>query len=197
MLLEVPNMAAHPFDVKPKVISKSFRRQLDLFDRQVFAGPPETVRDNVICAAKALEKGEWKHCEELLLNLPVWELIHGVDQVKVMLRSKIQEAGLQTYLFTYSRYYDALSLDTLCKMFELNETNAHSLISKMMYNDELHASWDQPTGAIIMNKVEPSRLQYLALQFAEKAGTFVENNERILDVRTGGYGYKFEQLKPP
>jgi len=37
-----------------------------------------------------------------------------------------------------------------------------------------------------MHRVEPTKLQYLALQFAEKAAIFVENNERLLESRTGG-----------
>jgi len=185
-------MAANQFDVKKKVISRTFRRLLDYFDRSVFAGPPENTRDVIITAAKCLSKGDWKRCEELLLALPVWNLVNKSDQVKAMVRRKVQEEGLRTYLFTYSTFYDSMSLDHLSKMFELPKNTVHSIVSKMMISEELHASWDQPTGAIVMHKVEPTRLQYLAMQFAEKAATFVENNERILDSRMGGYGYKFE-----
>ena len=38
MLLEVPNMAKHPYDSRRKIISKPFRRMLDFNDRQVFTG---------------------------------------------------------------------------------------------------------------------------------------------------------------
>lgn len=41
--------------------------------------------------------------------------------------------------------------------------------------------------------MDPTRLQYLSQQFADKAAQFVENNERLLDTRTGGYGYKYDQ----
>jgi len=68
-----------------------------------------------------------------------------------------------------------------------------SLVSKMMINEELMACWDQPTNAIVMHQSEPTRLQTLALQFAEKAAVFVENNEKLLDVRTGGYGFKYDK----
>eukprot|EP01118_Nematostelium_gracile_P018099 TRINITY_DN7921_c0_g1_i2.p1 TRINITY_DN7921_c0_g1~~TRINITY_DN7921_c0_g1_i2.p1 ORF type:complete len:930 (+),score=337.49 TRINITY_DN7921_c0_g1_i2:271-2790(+) len=192
LLLEVPNMAANQYDVKKKVISRTFRRLLDYFDRSVFSGPPENTREIIITAAKSLSKGDWKRCEELLLNLPVWNLVNKSDQVKAMVRRKIQEEGLRTYIFTYASVYDSMSMEHLAKMFELSKNTVHSIVSKMMISDELHASWDQPTGAIVMHKVEPTRLQFLAQQFAEKAATFVENNERLLDSRMGNYGYKYD-----
>lgn len=41
-----------------------------------------------------------------------------------------------------------------------------------------------------MHNVEPTRLQQLAINFAEKALTLVEANERALDIRTGGTGQR-------
>jgi len=196
MLLEVPSMAANVFDVKRKVISRSFRRYLDYYDRQVFAGPPENTRDFVIAAAKSLSNGDWKKCADLLLTLPVWNLVPNSEAVKSMLKRKIQEEGLRTYLFTYSSFYDSLSLGQLSDIFELPKNTVHSLVSKMMISEELHASWDQPTGSIIMHKVEPTRLQSLGLQLAEKAAVLVEFNERLLDSRTGSYGYNKFDIKP-
>ena len=40
MLLEVPNMAANPLNPKKKILSKSFHRILDQYNRQVGALPP-------------------------------------------------------------------------------------------------------------------------------------------------------------
>jgi len=190
MLLEVPNTAAHAYDVKKKVTSR-FDKLLEIYDRQVFTGPPENTRDMIITASKHLSKGNWKKCEEQILGLNVWNLVHNSDQVKSMLRRKIQEEGLRTYLFTYSSNYKSMSLQQLSDRFELPQNNVHSLVSKMMINEELHASWDQPTGAIVMHGAEPSRLQYLAIQLADKAAGFVEVNERNSDPRNalGGYGY--------
>ncbi len=44
-----------------------------------------------------------------------------------------------------------------------------------------------------MHRIEPTKLQYLALQFAEKAAVFVDNTERLLEARSGGFGYSKEQ----
>jgi len=199
MLLEVPNMAANPFDPKRKVISRNFRRLIDYFDRQVFTGPPENNRDHVAAAAKALNAGDWKTTEKLLLSIEVWSLMPNGEVVKANIKKRIQEEGLRTYLFNYANVYDSISLTELASMFELDKNHVHSLVSKMMINEELKASWDQPTETIVMHKVEPSKLQYLALQFAEKAAVFVENNERLLDAKGQGQGgqYNKEQQGKP
>lgn len=196
MFLEVPNMAAAGADEnnrRTRVISRTFRKYHDIYDRQVFTGPPEQTRDFVMTATKALMKGDWKRCSDLLNDLEVWNLVAGegaAEEIKTMLNEKIKQTGLRTYLLAFSSQYDSLSHDQLCQMFDMGKNEVHSVVSKMMINRDLIASWDQPTGTIVMRKVEPSALQVLALQFAEKAASLVDANERLLDAKTGNYGYK-------
>jgi len=193
MLLEIPNMAAHPHDIRPKIISRALRRFLDSSEKNYFTGPPETTRDYCVVAARALAKGDWKRTEELLLSLPSWSLLNNAEEVKTMLKHKIQEEGLRTYIFTFSSHYTAMSLEELANIFELPQNHVHGLVSKMIFNKEIQASWDQPTGTLVLHKAQPSRLQLLALQLAEKTGVLVENNERLMEAaKPGGYGYKFD-----
>eukprot|EP00124_Ichthyophonus_hoferi_P003121 Ihof_evm3s253 gene=Ihof_evmTU3s253 len=194
MLLEVPNMALAPHEYKRRVISKPFRRLMDYSNRSTFTGPPENTRDHVIAASKPLMQGDWKSCCDLLLSLKIWALLTDVTKVKEMLISKVQEEALRTYMFSYGGVYDTISLSKLATMFDLPENRMHAVLSKMMVNEELQASWDQPTSSVIMHRnAELTHLQQLALQFAEKGAQLVESNERTLDWRTGGYGYKDNQ----
>jgi len=208
MLLEVPNMAASnhhsegndptggaPSTLRRKVISRTFRKHHDIYERQMFTGPPEQTRDYIMKASTFLMKGEWKTCADLLSSLDVWGLIPGVNsstKIKSMLVEKIKQEGLRTYLCAYSLQYDSLSLHILCDMFDLPKNEVHSIVSKMMINRELHASWDQPTETIVLRRVEPSALQLLTLQYAEKTSSLMEANERLLDTKSGthnqGYG---------
>ena len=133
MLLEVPNMAQTPLDFsKRKLISKSFRRTLDHMERQLFTGPPENTRDTVMTAAKALMTGDWAKCWALLEGLKPWKLLPDKEKTLALLKDKVKEEALRTFLFTYSPYYDALSLDEICTGFSIEKNVVHSIMSKMM-----------------------------------------------------------------
>jgi PCI domain len=67
----------------------------------------------------------------------VWDLFHNANHVREMIKQKIQEESLRTYLFSYSCVYDSLSLSILSSMFELEKSVVHSVISKMIINEEL------------------------------------------------------------
>lgn len=113
-------------------------------------------------------------------------------------------------------------METLAEMFQLELPMVHSIISKMIINEELmvslgflgiiwhfqifdcrkksatlfslsQASLDQPTQTVVMHRTEPTSLQNMALQLAEKLGGLVENNERVFDLKQGVYGGYFNR----
>mmetsp|Transcript_22673 Transcript_22673/g.27777 ORF Transcript_22673/g.27777 Transcript_22673/m.27777 type:complete len:388 (+) Transcript_22673:101-1264(+) len=180
MLLEIPHQAKAEFDSGSHMISKSFRRLLDNYSRQVFTGPPENTRDHVLAAAIAMKEGDWQKASDLLLGLAIWNLLANPSDVKEMLLRKVKEESLRTFMLTYGSHYNSMKQSQLCELFGLDNNQVHAIVSKMMIGEELQASWDQPTASIVLHKVEPTHLQALALQFSDKIAQMVENNERSL-----------------
>jgi len=191
MLLEIPYMAAHEFDARRRLISKNFHHVLRQSERQPLVGPPESMREHLVAASKAMKKGDWRACTNFIINekmnAKVWSLFQDPDSVRSMIQQKIQEESLRTYLFTYSSIYDSLSLITLSDMFELTLPVTLSVVSKMIINEELMASLDEPTHSIVMHRTEPTRLQSLALQLSEKVAYLVDNNERLMEMKQGNF----------
>jgi len=86
MLVEIPLLASlDSEEQKRKAISKPFRRLLDFADRQVFTGPPESTRDHIMQASKALQDGEWEKSCDLVQNIKIWSLMPEAATVKDML----------------------------------------------------------------------------------------------------------------
>ncbi|GFO43165.1 eukaryotic translation initiation factor 3 subunit c [Plakobranchus ocellatus] len=131
MLIEIPFMAAHELELRKRLISKNFHHVLKMSERQTLTGPPESMREHVVAASKAMKNGDWKKCRNFIIN--------------------------------------------------------EKMNAKMIINEELMASLDEPTQIVVMHRTEPTRLQSLALQLSEKVGSLVENNERIMEIKQGNY----------
>ncbi|KAK7692712.1 hypothetical protein QCA50_004345 [Cerrena zonata] len=186
MLVEIPLLASiDSEEQKRKTISKSFRRLMDFADRQVFTGPPESTRDHIMQASKALQDGEWEKCRDLIQDIKIWSLMPECASVKEMLAKRIQEEGLRTYLFTYAPHYSTLSLSLLSRTFSLSLRQVTSIVSKMIWNEELSASLDQAASVVVFHRIELSRSQQLSQTLADKVNALVEQNEKALDQKLG------------
>jgi translation initiation factor 3 subunit C len=189
MLIEIPYMCSRDFETKKRLISKQFHYQLKSSERQPVVGPPENMREHVVAASRSMRQADWKACLNYLINdkmnAKVWNLMPQSSNVKVMLTEKVKEESLRTYLFRYSTVYESISVESLAKMFDLERAYVYSCISKMIINEELMASLDEPTQTVVMHRTEPTRLQTLALQLSEKITNLMDQTERMVQLKGG------------
>jgi len=106
--------------------------------------------------------------------------------VKEMLRRKIREESLRTYLFTYSNVYDSISIPRLADMYEMDFAQVHSVVAKMIINQELAASMDEPTKTVVLHRTEPTRLQSMLLQLSDKVNILRETSDRTFETKIQG-----------
>lgn len=183
MFAEVENLALG----KRRVVNKIFRRNFDMYRNNNFNAPPENTRDLIMHAATSLIKGNWRPAVASMKSLRLWAHIRQKEHVQGLLVNAMKELALRLYLITYGASYISLSLSALADQFELPERTIHRNTSKMMLQGALDGVWDEPSKTLLMHVSHPSRLQRVALGFADKAIVFVEQNERYLDQRHGYY----------
>ena len=59
---------AHESDARRRMISKSFHHQLKVSERQAVTGPPESMREHVVAASKAMRNGLWHQAYSFIIN---------------------------------------------------------------------------------------------------------------------------------
>lgn len=89
-------------------------------------------------------------------------------------------------MFTYAPHYSTLSLALLSRTFSLPIRSVNSIVSKMIWNEELSASLDQAAGVVIFHRIELSRTQQVAQILSDKVSAMVDQNEKLLDQKLGG-----------
>jgi len=144
------------------------------------------VRDHVMAVTRLLINGNFHKAFENIASLDVWKFVKNRDPVLEMLKDKIKEEALRTYLITFSLSYESLSMDQLAKNFDLSFSRVQRIVNKSVMNGELHARLDQPSGCIVFQNVEHSRVQALAFELTEKLSILAESNERATEARLGG-----------
>lgn len=199
LLIEIPALAQvanSPKDSKRKVSARSFKNKLDFHDRQYFTGPPESIKDHIIHASKALQKGDWSKAYELLSSIKIWKLFPNNAELLSMMKNQLQIEGLRTYIFTYKSIYSKLSVDLLSSNFKLDTDNVMSILNKMIQSGDISGSISEDKRFINFTTSEPqrTRLQELAIILNEKVGLLTEKNEKT---SSNGRGKKSNQHQHP
>lgn len=115
MLLEIPNIAENQFSVNKKIISKNFIKMIDQYDSKGFYLAPENYRDNIVFAAKHLNKSNWAKAIhyifdiKLVSNMPEFQN----QEFKTLIVYKFKESALKAFLCRASKHYSSFSLQSL------------------------------------------------------------------------------------
>lgn len=199
LLIEIPTLAAiahnHKDPKRKNQSLKSFKSKLEFHDRQFFTGPPESIKDHIVHASIALQKGDWSKSYKLLSSIKIWRLFPDTEELLTMMKNQLQIEGLRTYIFTYKSVFTKLSIDKLLKIFELSNEEIVNILNKMVESGDINGEIiDDKFISFIASTTEPqrSKLQELAIVLNEKIQLLTEKNEKT---QSNGYGKK-QQNQP-
>lgn len=193
MLLEIPNIVAEQFEGSKKQSTKFFRKSFELYKN--FYGPPETAKDIIMVAGKALQQGNWKTCYDYLLSVNIWtKLTQDTEEAQKNLLAKVKEQAFKCYIFIFQNSYDSLDIDQLASKFVITKDYIHSFVSKMVFSKELRAYLDVDSNCLMFERDGYTRLESLSLSLSDKVTGFLQNNERIMDSKYGNYGFNDKDI---
>lgn len=195
LLIEIPQMAQNPELMKKRQnSSKSFKRVLEYHEKQYFDGPPEDTRDHIMLAARQLSNFNWEKSYELLNSIKIWDLFSNAEALKKSFIEKLQIASLKTYIFTNRKHFSKCSIDKLNRLFKLDEDKIKSILSKMIFNEEVSAFLNIESNVIqfIDDENKPNKLQELIVGLSDKCNSIIERNEKL---SLGGYQIQMDPKK--
>lgn len=139
MIMEVPNLAkfaATDFSAASRRLGK-YKRQLDSYDRQLFAGPPESAKDAVALAGKALLNDDVLRAVAMVEGMRIWDAMVDGETVRARIIALVRIAGLQAYLANNAGSHKSFSVDALGDLFGMTRQAVTSAICKMIISGDL------------------------------------------------------------
>lgn len=194
MLLEIPNIAENQFLVNKRVISKNFKKLIEQYDAKAFQLAPENYRDQIVYAAKQLNKSNWKQALDHIFSIKLIQKLpdFGDGAFTALLTTRFKETALKAFLCRAARVYESFSFASLQETFALDRKPMLSILSKLILKGKLHAHIEGEL--LVMDEErklsnEAKELQQLSVQYADKLEQMIENNERLIDIMAGGSLY--------
>lgn len=142
MVLDLPNIILYKLGKPHKSFNNVFKKMLDNFEKQIFNGPPETIKELVLYSSSFMTQGDWKKCSDLVMTLKIYNHYEIRDEIKKTINEKVKETSLKCYLIFYANEFSSLSLKKLSQKFQLEEANIKRTVSSMIINGNLDAKWN-------------------------------------------------------
>ena len=137
-----------------KVVSKNFKKLLEQYDAKAFQLAPENYRDNIVYAAKQLNKSNWKQAVDHIFSIKMIQKMpeFNDDSFKATLVYRFKETALKAFLCRGARSYEAFSIQVLCENFEVSRQQMLSVLNKMILKNKIHAHLDSKSDSVVMDE---------------------------------------------
>lgn len=197
MLLEIPNIAENQYTVNKKVISRNFKKLIEMYDAKAFQLAPENYRDQIVYAAKQLNKSHWQAALDHIFSIKMVSKMPEFSDspaFRELLTLRFKECALKAFLCRAARTYESFSLESLKNQFELTIGQLLPIVNKMIIKGKIQAHLSLDSTIIIMDEErkvssEAKELQQLSFQYSEKLEGMIETNEKLIDMLAGGSLY--------
>lgn len=192
MLLEIPNISENKFTVQRDVISRNFRKLIEQYDQKGMQFVPQTSRDKIVEAARALHKSDWTEAFKRISAINMFSRLEEFQrgQLKEQLLNAFKDAALKIFVIESESQYESFSITNVCQQFGITKESLIKQVSKLIVKDTISGRIDLDSNAVIFNKESRSALStgnraemdYLQSVNLDKIRQLVDSNDRCMEL---------------
>ena len=192
MLLEIPNISENKFTVQRDVISRNFRKLIEQYDQKGMQFVPQTSRDKIVEAARALHKSDWTEAFKRISAINMFSRLEEFQrgQLKEQLLNAFKDAALKIFVIESESQYESFSITNVCQQFGITKESLIKQVSKLIVKDTISGRIDLASNAVIFNKESQSALStdnraemdYLQSVNLDKIRQLVDSNDRCMEL---------------
>lgn len=177
MFVEIPLLAAHR---QPHLASTSKRHSFKVFHKLLdsYLPMPENIRDVVMLAARHMYDCDWQLCVDTLMAADIWRHFGDqTEQIRALVKAKVQEETLRTYLLSSVGAYSTISVAVMAEMFSMDGGKVYELIARMLVTDDrFNGTLDFDSKTVRLDDAEAnvSSVEMKAWQYADTLGYFYQ-----------------------
>jgi hypothetical protein len=176
MIIDLPNILLFKLGKNYKPFNLIFKKLLENYEKQIFNGPPETIKELILSSTSFLTKGDWKNCSDLINTLKIYNH-HKNENIKNILNNAIKETGLKCFIIFYSNQYSSFSLENLSKKMQLDKQIVKKIVNEMILDRTINGKWNNNTLHINNEEFNWSMIRHLE----ENLNTITEQNLALLE----------------
>jgi hypothetical protein len=123
MMLEVVNISENKFTIQKKVISRTFRKLMELYDSKGIQFVAQSNRDFIVQAARQLHQSDWQAAMQSISSIKLLTRMTEFQEgaLKTLLQGKLKEIALRVYLIESQSMYQSFNLSTIQSQFDLDK----------------------------------------------------------------------------
>lgn len=142
MIIDLPNILLFKLGKNHKEFNQVFKKLVDNYEKQIFNGPAETIKELILSSTTHLIKGDWKKCSDLLSTLRIYNHHKSREEIKIHLNNSIKETALKCFLIFYSNQYNSFSLSNLNRKFNIEINQIRKIVNRMILDGVIEAKWN-------------------------------------------------------
>jgi len=134
-----------------------YKRQIESYDRQLYSGPPESAKDSVVLAGKAILNDDIAKAISLIDGMKIWESTPPVSKNKIM--SLVRVAALETYLLNNLASHKSFDLSELVNVFGLSKERVHACICRLVISGQIQGKINHSLNLLVLTVGTQSKVQ--------------------------------------